>query len=278
MQVKIVIGTVAFMLTMIILGYAALREPARLQEFTHAAEGRSVENGAELYVNNCANCHGNDGTAETCFDSAGEQIACLGIPLNSATLVCGDRPGRLEIMGWDGSKEDFVYRTVAAGRGLVMPTWSADFGGPLRNDQVQNLADFVLNFEGEELCSAPLPAAYEFAESVDDFMAEFLAGDAARGEELYTLTYGCAGCHGALDDSSRAGVGPRLGEVATNASSRVPDISAEQYVYESILEPSAYVVDGYAEGLMPANFAWRMGETVETPQDMADLLAYILGE
>ncbi len=31
MQVKIVIGTVAFMMTMMLFGYAALREPARLE-------------------------------------------------------------------------------------------------------------------------------------------------------------------------------------------------------------------------------------------------------
>ena len=30
MQIKIVIGTIAFMLTMMVFGYSALREPARL--------------------------------------------------------------------------------------------------------------------------------------------------------------------------------------------------------------------------------------------------------
>ena len=36
------------MLTMMIMGFAALREPARLEEFSHAFEGRSIENGARL--------------------------------------------------------------------------------------------------------------------------------------------------------------------------------------------------------------------------------------
>jgi mono/diheme cytochrome c family protein len=278
MQVKIVIGTVAFMLTMVVLGYAALREPARLQEFTHAAQGRSIENGAQLFANNCANCHGNDGKAEQCFDASGNVIPCLGIPVNNAALVCGDKPDRLEIMGWEGTKEAFVYRTIAAGRGLVMPTWLVDFGGPLRNDQVLNLADFVMNFEGEALCSGPAPVAYEFAEIVDDFRTDFPAGDAARGEELYTLTYGCAGCHGALDDSSWVGPGPWLGDVATNAPNRVADVSVEQYVYDSILNPGLYVVDGFVNGVMPINFKQRMAASEELPQDMADLLAYILGE
>jgi len=278
MQVKIVIGTVAFMLTMIIFGYAALREPERLHDFTLAAEGRRVENGAFLFVNNCANCHGNEGKAEACFDQvSGEQIACQGIPINNASLVCGDRPSRLDIMGWNGTKHDFVYRTIASGRGLVMPTWSVTFGGPLRNDQVLDLAAYVLNFEGEELCSAPPPLAYEFGENVDEFLADFPDGDTVQGEELYALTYNCVACHGALDDSSWVGTGPWLGNLAENAPNRVAGISTEQYIYESVLNPSAFVVDGYTDGLMPLNFRDRMGETVESPQDLADIIAYLTG-
>ena len=45
MQVKIMIGTVAFMMTMMLFGYAALREPARLERFAAADLGRNVEKG-----------------------------------------------------------------------------------------------------------------------------------------------------------------------------------------------------------------------------------------
>ena len=67
MQVKVVIGTIAFMLTMIVLGYAALREPERLAAFTEAREGRTIETGANIYINNCASCHGNEGKAEELY-------------------------------------------------------------------------------------------------------------------------------------------------------------------------------------------------------------------
>ena len=66
MPVKILIGTASFMLTMIILGFAALREPARLQTFTNTAEGRSIETGAATFYANCATCHGIEGKAEFC--------------------------------------------------------------------------------------------------------------------------------------------------------------------------------------------------------------------
>ncbi|VAW39459.1 hypothetical protein MNBD_CHLOROFLEXI01-2240, partial [hydrothermal vent metagenome] len=76
MQVKVVIGTIAFMLTMIILGYAALREPERMEAFTGAREGRTIETGAKLYISNCASCHGVEAQAEVCEDASGNSIAC----------------------------------------------------------------------------------------------------------------------------------------------------------------------------------------------------------
>lgn len=49
MQVKVAIGTIALMLTMVILGYSVLREPTRLEHFAAAELGRSIETGANLY-------------------------------------------------------------------------------------------------------------------------------------------------------------------------------------------------------------------------------------
>jgi mono/diheme cytochrome c family protein len=67
MQVKIIIGTIAFMLTMIIMGFAALREPARMAEYTHIREGRQIEVGAKIYKDQCATCHGDEGRAENLY-------------------------------------------------------------------------------------------------------------------------------------------------------------------------------------------------------------------
>lgn len=125
MQVKVVIGTVAFMLTMIVLGYSALREPTRLEEFTGAAHGRSVERGAELFVNNCASCHGIDGRAQSgedsgCLDPATGEPNCVGLPLNNYYLLCGDPPERLTQTGWTGTTENFVKKTIAADRKSVV--------------------------------------------------------------------------------------------------------------------------------------------------------------
>ena len=281
MQVKIIIGTIAFMLTMIILGFAAIREPGRLEDFTLAREGRQIETGARLYHNQCATCHGVNGKAEECYDAAtGESIGCQGLPLNYNQLLCGDTSARMSALNWEGSKLAFIQATVSSGRyGTAMPTWAQEYGGPLRTDEISDIVQFVLNWETEELCSQPL-FEYPWPETIDELLVTFPTGDAVRGEELYT-TYGCSGCHGNLDDSTSATVGPWQGNLAEEAGTRVEGMSGVQYVYESILHPNNYVVEQCPNGpcgdssSMPTNFPARMGDSETKPQDLVDIMTYL---
>lgn len=286
MQVKVVIGTIAFMLTMIVLGYAALREPERLAGVTGAREGRMVETGAKIYIDNCATCHGQDGRAENCIDAVGNSITCQGLPLNNYFLVCGDAPARLAQTRFEGTKEQFVVRTIAAGRsGTVMPPWSGNYGGPMRDDQVQNVAAFVLNFANDELC-AEEPVSFPWPDSVDDFLimdvAEFTAvpGNAENGAALYE-SYGCSACHGNVAEAGSNQIGPWLGEIATVGATRVEGQTALQYVYHSILLPNDFIAPDCAAGpcvgppsAMAQDLAFRLSTT---PQDMVDILAYLVG-
>jgi cytochrome c2 len=284
MQVKIVIGTIAFMLTMMIMGFAALREPTRLAEYSHAFEGRSIETGAKIFQNNCSTCHGVGGRAEVCYNAAGEQIGCQGLPLNYGPLLCGDsadRTPRMAAMNWSSTKEAYVQSVVSAGRaGTAMPTWSARFGGPMRDDEINNVVSFVLNWESEELCSAPV-VTFDWPATADTFLTDFPDRDAANGTDLF-VTYGCSGCHGSPDGSIPASIGPVLSNIAEEGATRISGYSAADYVYESILEPNAYIAEECPPGpclgppsAMPANFAERMGAN---PQDLADIMAYLLGE
>lgn len=284
MQVKIIIGTVAFMLAMMVFGYSALREPARLDRFTDARQGRQIEAGAHLYFNNCANCHGVNGRAEECYDAAtGEPIGCLGLPLNYAPLLCGAPSLRMEALNWLGSKDALVRATISSGRyGTQMPTWSQQFGGPFREDQVEDVTQFVLNWETEELCSAPV-ITFDWPEDVETYLADFPDGDPAVGEQLFQVGYGCSACHGDPNgDPSSAAVGPWLGNIEEVGATRIEGLTAQEYVYQSILHPSDYIAPECPTGpcagppsAMPDNFPLRMGES---PIDMAHILAYLLGD
>ncbi len=103
------------------------------------------------------------------------------------------------------------------------------------------------------------------------------AGDPVRGEQLYNLPTlgaagsapGCAACHSPLEGTVI--VGPSHFGVGTAAASRVPGLSAEEYLRQSIIEPNAFIVDGFVADIMYQQFAEQLSE-----EDIADLVAYLL--
>src|SRR5690606_30494053 len=74
---------------------------------------------------------------------------------------------------------------------------------------------------------------------------------------------GCNACH-MLDqpqtDTNRGLVGPNMANLHETAGTRVPGLSAEEYVRQSIMEPNAHVEPGYLPGLMPQDLAQVMTE------------------
>jgi mono/diheme cytochrome c family protein len=275
---------------MVILGFAALREPARLTAFALAEEGRSIENGARIYFANCAACHGVEGRALTCFDAASsESIDCVGLPLNNPWLICGDTPVKLgpEGVDWEGTKRSYIEATVASGRpGTQMSTWSEEFGGPLRDDQIRDVASFVLNWEGEwfvESDSCGIIDPGPWPETVEEFLAldDIDPGDAANGELLYT-THTCIICHGNMEDPNSATIGPWLGDIAARGNTQIPGQSAAQYIYRSILYPNEFIAPDCPTGpcfgppsAMRQTFALDL---LGNPQELADFLAYLLAQ
>jgi mono/diheme cytochrome c family protein len=278
MQVKVIIGTIAFMLAMIILGFASLLEPARMEQASGARLGRQIEDGAELFANNCSTCHGINGDAAECFDTAGNQIGCAGLPLNSAALLCGEPSARMVQLNWAGTKFDLIYQTVSAGRvGTLMPTWSQEFGGPMEPHQIEEVTQYVMNWgaPGAELCA-------EGAEVVTvewpETFAELPAGSADNGPALYEVTYGCQACHGDPATPGTNLVGPWLGNIANEAGTRVEGQSAEEYLYTAILHPNDFIAPICANdqpclspSAMPGDFGQRM-----SLQDMADIIAFYM--
>lgn len=98
---------------------------------------------------------------------------------------------------------------------------------------------------------------------------------AARGEELFNTEfntasgpYRCSTCH--LVDSETMLIGPGLYNIAARGAERVAGESAAQYVYNSILHPADYVVQGYVSGVMPANY-----RDVLTDDDVYNIIAYL---
>lgn len=60
-QQRLLLGIGSFVGMLLLVGWIAINEPARMEVFTQQFNGRSIENGATLFLNNCATCHGVDG-------------------------------------------------------------------------------------------------------------------------------------------------------------------------------------------------------------------------
>jgi mono/diheme cytochrome c family protein len=96
------------------------------------------------------------------------------------------------------------------------------------------------------------------------------AGNAAAGKTLFA-SQGCSACHTFTPAGATGTVGPNLDHLAADAqkANRGP---LDKYATESITDPSAYVVPGFPNGVMPSNFAQMM-----SPPQIADLVAFITG-
>jgi cytochrome c oxidase subunit 2 len=98
-------------------------------------------------------------------------------------------------------------------------------------------------------------------------------GDAtAAGRQLFTDT-GCDACHTLADAGSTATVGPELDDLAAQAAKygkREGQTPAE-YVEAAIVDPSAFVVPGFQDGLMPATYEDQL-----SPAEIDTLVEYLL--
>jgi cytochrome c oxidase subunit 2 len=93
----------------------------------------------------------------------------------------------------------------------------------------------------------------------------------AAGREIFIST-GCDACHTLDDADATAAVGPDLNQLADVAEDREPRTNAEEYVRTSIVDPPAFVVEGYGGDTMPGNFADQL-----TPEEIDTLVQYLLG-
>jgi mono/diheme cytochrome c family protein len=218
------------------------------------------------------------------------------------------RPARLQNVGWVGTHNAFVLTTLIHGRPVsinywqngAMPAWSQTAGGSLRMDQLEDLVAYVENWDkGDGWTLEDLFAVRQFAiepvqpgtvtgPTVDpvgtDVVTiltdlEGITGDPVRGEQLYHnqarselgQSLACTGCH----IQTTNGTGPMADHTFWRTENiRLQDpalsnLTADEYLVQSILQPGAYVVPGF-QNLMLANFGQRI-----SLQDLADLLAYI---
>ena len=92
-------------------------------------------------------------------------------------------------------------------------------------------------------------------------------GNPARGKALFASS-GCGGCHTFKPAGTNGKVGPNLDNLAADAK-KANQGPEDQYAFESIKNPSGYVVPGFPNGVMP-NYGAQLKDS-----QIADLAAFL---
>ncbi|MBI5670472.1 MAG: c-type cytochrome [Chloroflexi bacterium] len=98
-------------------------------------------------------------------------------------------------------------------------------------------------------------------------------GDPANGEALFNemqaaAGFACSTCH--FPNQEAQLIGPGLLNISTRAETHVPGQSAYDYIHTSIVDPSAYVVEGFPDNLMPKIYG-----QIFTEEQINDIIAYL---
>lgn len=187
-----------------------------------------LERGAKLFAENCAVCHGPDGQG---------------------------RVGAALAKDWPSIRPDLrVKATIETGiPGSAMPAWSQANGGPLSDDEIDDLVYYILSWQtGGPPLVYPTPTVIQRPVITPP---PGVSGDPNQGAILYDLN--CAVCHG---PNGEGRVGATL---AKSWSSVRPDLRIKTVVVEGI-EGSA----------MPAWSQANGGPLSEA--EIEDIVAYIL--
>lgn len=138
--------------------------PSAAQE---GSDQEKLEFGAQIFAENCAVCHGEDGQGRV-----------------GATLA----------KDWPSIRPDLRVRdTITKGiPGTLMPAWSQDFGGPLNDQEIDALTFYILSWQSGGPIYIPSTPTISLQLALTP--PPGISGDPNRGTLLYASN--CSVCHG----------------------------------------------------------------------------------
>ena len=151
------------------------------------------------------------------------------------------------------------YALFAVGLGLVVLVGACGGGG------------------GGSAPAAPAATSAPATSGGGSDAAPAAAGPSAeKGKAIFTSvvigsgTNGCGNCH-YVKASQGDLAGPNLSGIGERAATRVPGKTAEEYIRESIVNPTAYEVEGWSSAAMPANYGAEL-----TEEEIDSLVMYLM--
>lgn len=224
-------------------------------EIGHEGLSGAALDGQTTYLRFCAVCHGPNG----------EGVDSLGKGFRSSTFIPDLTDEELvEFLSVGRADDDPLNET-----GIEM----LPFGGQpyLTEDELMNVVAYIRAVNTGEFVP-PVPSDVE--------TTQFSTGDILPNqEEAYALIESisprCFACHLIGDRGNKNGPGPHLNGLKDRAGERIPGLSAEEYVRQSIMDPGAFLVDECPRGpcvdVMSKNYSDKLSE-----EDLNILIPFLL--
>ena len=225
------------LLLVVVLPAYALREPARMEAAQQDLRETFVADGAVMYVDNCALCHGVDGSGIGSYPA-----------LNAEAIRNADY--------------DFLYKTISRGRyNTAMAAWSEEDGGPFNSYQIEEMVAFLRYVDWNQVAEMAaqqgvIPPAMPVPDVGDDLLAQVAAlgpeGEIwARGLAAYAEN--CTTCHG----------------VNGEGTDLAPALNADDTRTQDADELARIIREGVPGTMMPS---W---DAKLEPETITDLVAFI---
>lgn len=161
-----------------------LVEPARIDDKIDEFYEEDVAFGRSQFQANCSSCHGTNLEGGVAPHPDPEVDAPWPAPALNNIVA------RYEDSDIVDDVRSFMIRTIRQGRpGTPMPAWSAEYAGPMNDQQIEAIVEYILSLQ-------------------EDAVAQAQAFSGAEGETIFTEN--CARCHGYQAEGR---VGPSLVKV-----------------------------------------------------------------
>jgi mono/diheme cytochrome c family protein len=210
------------------------REPARMAAKEESFDEESIDRGkiyfalttdpetgeSNLRGKECARCHGNnaEGGTNPFFDPNTGQMRIVNVPELQSVFARYEEPPE----GYEDARA-FIRETIDRGRpGTDMPTWGNKFGGPLTEQEIDDIVNWLRSIQQKV-----------------DFSAE------ATGDQIFSQL--CATCHG---PGGSGGSGPPM--TGGSETRQFPNIEDHKnFVRSGSKSGQPYGTSGMGTGGMP---------------------------
>ena len=277
---KALLKIVAFSLAVIcgFAGYTTYGLPLIVPEAPPVEEKLGGDITMDQYIAVGEKIYNGKGTCTLCHNPVGGRAPLLE-PVASVAL---DRIKDPSYKGKAKTVEEYIHESMVDTSAYVV----AGFGKKGSNDTVSPMPDvskgaiglsgveinaviaYLQNVAGVEV-TVPLPTGDEGAAPAEG--AEAAPVKLAENAAEAFGKFDCVSCHMVPGVEEGGDIGPDLKLLAAEGGKRKKGMSAEQYIVESIVNPNAFVGEGFDADMMPADYAGKI--MVSELNMMVDALA-----